>query len=162
MLQLSNHGPLLESLQAVSLCCSRIPKMDTVFWIVYVAPCVVGSYWMININERIPTPTWMWGDIVYTSDLSWEAECNREGWVIRIFSFAHCIPLLRGKTNQKREETQFERRESLVIVVISSTNSKASFSWRGDKEASCREMSESVFWHIAHWNTGATLVLSMM
>lgn len=53
-------------------------------------------------------------------------------------------------TETDSEETQFERRECSVIVVMLSTNSKALFSWRGDKEASCGEMSESVFWHVAH------------
>jgi len=31
VLQLSNRDPLLDSLQSVNLCCSRIPKMGIVF-----------------------------------------------------------------------------------------------------------------------------------
>lgn len=37
-----------------------------------------------------------------------------------------------------------EGRECMVIMVILSTNSKASSSWRGDEEASYGEMSESM------------------
>lgn len=66
-----------------------------------------------------------------------------------------CLCTLYFISEGKSQPKQVGKKPSLkeecsVIVVVLSTDSKASFSWRGDKEASCREMSESVFWHIAH------------